>query len=283
MPRIAQASFSTYPRHQNNGHHSNQHNNALKSGEWRDWTSTWRKVGNSSNTRHVTMTGTITRGKKRGQSIDVDLDLTEHELSQLSTAHQPLRSSADASTAGNEDMEKKCSCGLTSGLHIVLLGMLCFPFVLLPALLVCMYFGLLTWHNVFSYFYDERTIFHRIFLCPLLVLSFPLLIVGISVGLAFYSAFVQISWSYDDWKSEIGSFEKGFYGWLCSSLSLESCSPYSVVVIADPDSPILSNRPENSHLSIVDQSQGSSNSRYNRDESRVVCTIAVASDDVRDA
>ena len=246
----------------------NQQNNVLLSSEWKDWTSTWRKVGNSSQTRHVTMTGTITRGKKRGQSVDVELDLTEQELTQLSIPHERSQSHA-IQMPNQENIQTKsgCICSLNAGLHIIFFGIILMPFVLVGAILVSLYFGLLTWYNIFSYFYDERSMCHRILLCPLLVIFFPVLITVISIFLALYAALVQISWTYDDWKTEIGSFEKGFYGWLCSWLSLESCSPYSVVVLADPDSPVLSNLDEENHLSLVQNSsvQSASNGRSSGD------------------
>ena len=37
------------------------------------------------------------------------------------------------------------------------------------------------------------------------------------------------SWSFDVWKDEMNSFEKGFYGWACSVMSMEDCSPYQVI------------------------------------------------------
>jgi len=36
---------------------------AVNESQWHDWTSTWRKVGTGTASRHVTMTGTITRGR----------------------------------------------------------------------------------------------------------------------------------------------------------------------------------------------------------------------------
>lgn len=54
------------PEEAQNGAVSSQGNEseliAVNEGQWRDWTSTWRKAGTGTNTRHVTMTGTITRG-----------------------------------------------------------------------------------------------------------------------------------------------------------------------------------------------------------------------------
>ena len=233
---------------------SRQDNLFIEGTEWKDWTSTWRKVGDSSQTKHVTMTGTITRGKKRGQSVDIELDLTEHELTQLSNDCNEVRNTyGDNRNNENDEKPLYSCCNLTSGLHIAFLGMFCVPFVIFAAFLVCLYFGLLTWYNIFSYYYDERTICHRIFFCPLLILIFPIFIIITAIFIAIYASVIQISWTYDDWKNEIGSFEKGFYGWLCSFLSLEACSPYSVVVLTDPDDIISSNLSDSNHASVVEE------------------------------
>lgn len=110
------------------------------------------------------------------------------------------------------------------------------------------YFGALTWQNLFSHFYDERTIWHRIFICPILVLTFPFFILIFTLGIALYAAFIQLRygcgygtinsykqrcvycrWSFPDWKIEVSSLEKGFYGWLCGAIKFEDCSPYTVI------------------------------------------------------
>nr|CAB3267051.1 transmembrane protein 169-like [Phallusia mammillata] len=223
---------------------------AVNEGQWRDWTSTWRKAGTGTNTRHVTMTGTITRGKKRGQSVDVELDLTDHEIMQMTMSRERLTSSNStparhASYHTNDEPAKSCC---NSGPHVIILGLICFPFVLIGSLLISFYFGTLTWHNIFNHFYEERTICHRITLCPLLVLLFPILIFVFTIPIAIYAAFIQISWCFDDWKAEVVSFEKGFYGWLCSKLSLEFCSPYTVVTLTESESPVFQDSPDFSRI-----------------------------------
>lgn len=40
-------------------------------------------------------------------------------------------------------------------------------------------------------------------------------------------------WFLPNWKDEVSSLEKGFYGWLCTKLNLEDCSPYLVVELVD--------------------------------------------------
>uniref|UniRef100_H2ZK06 Transmembrane protein 169 n=1 Tax=Ciona savignyi TaxID=51511 RepID=H2ZK06_CIOSA len=159
---------------------------AVNEGQWKDWTSTWRKGGAA--TRHVTMTGTITRGKKRGASVDVELDLTDHELMQMTLSRDHLNS--PPSVAQMDEPSSGCRCGVDSGPHIFLLGILCLPFIFIGSFCVCFYFGLLTWYNIFSYFYDEKSICYRITLCPLLVIFFPILIMLFTLGISFYAAFV---------------------------------------------------------------------------------------------
>lgn len=206
--------------------------------QWHDWTSTWRKMGTKGHGQAVTMTGTITRGKKKGHVVDVQLDLTDRELMELSTAHEQSHQSVPDSpdsmpSSGFEPKTSKCGCGLQDGPHVLLLSILSFPFIFIASLFASFYFGALTWQNVFNHFYDERTIWHRIFICPLLVLAFPLIIVLFTLGIAIYAAFVQLRWSFLVWKDEVGSLEKGFYGWLCDKLNLEDCSPYTVVELFD--------------------------------------------------
>nr|XP_039263765.1 transmembrane protein 169-like [Styela clava] len=205
---------------------------------WHDWTCTWRKVGAKGHSQPVTMTGTITRGKKKGQVVDVRLDLTERELLEISSAHEQSHNSVPDSpdsmpSSLPERKDSDCGCGLQEGPHIILLSILAFPFILIASMFASFYFGALTWQNIFNHFYDERTIWHRIFICPLLVIAFPLIIVFLTLGISIYAAFVQLRWSFTNWKDEVGSLEKGFCGWLCGILNLEDCSPYTVVELFD--------------------------------------------------
>ncbi|XP_002131717.2 transmembrane protein 169-like [Ciona intestinalis] len=228
---------------------------AVNEGQWKDWTSTWRKAGSAKPTRHVTMTGTITRGKKRGESVDVELDLTDHELMQMSLSRDHLNSPNRDARDVDEPVGDGCRCRIDAGPHIILLGILCWPFIFIGSFFVCFYFGLLTWYNIFSYFYDERTICHRITLCPLLVLFFPGLIMVFTTSISFYAAFAQLTCSFEDWRSEVGSFEKGFYGWLCSWLDIESCSPYMVITLTESESPVFQDTPESSRSDMQQNEQ----------------------------
>nr|XP_018672928.1 transmembrane protein 169-like isoform X2 [Ciona intestinalis] len=155
---------------------------AVNEGQWKDWTSTWRKAGSAKPTRHVTMTGTITRGKKRGESVDVELDLTDHELMQMSLSRDHLNSPNRDARDVDEPVGDGCRCGIDA-------------------------------------------------------------------------AFAQLTCSFEDWKSEVGSFEKGFYGWLCSWLDIESCSPYIVITLTESESPVFQDTPESNRSDIQQNEQ----------------------------
>ncbi|KAF4517170.1 hypothetical protein B566_EDAN005600 [Ephemera danica] len=55
----------------------------------------------------------------------------------------------------------------------------------------------------------------------------PAIVLGIN------AAVMQISVDWLRWKQEVLDLEKGFFGYVCSLLKLEDCSPYDVVVIMD--------------------------------------------------
>lgn len=119
-------------------------------------------------------------------------------------------------------------CGATKGPHITLMTLILWPVAIFPSLAVAFYYGAWTWYNLYIYFSEERTICHKIFICPILIITFPLTVGLSSVGIAIFAAFVQISWSFYSWKMEFLDFEKGFYGWLCIKLDLSMCSPYDI-------------------------------------------------------
>lgn len=175
----------------------------------------------SSTDNCLTMTGTIRRGKKSVESIDVKLQLSREELDRLE-ASITVKSLPD---------DDDCFFGLSKGLHVFVLSLFCLPFVVVASSGYSFYFGTVTWYNILVYISEERTILHKVFLSPLLILFFPFYIISATLGLGIYSAAIQVSWYYDSWKIEIQDFEKGFYGWMCLQLGLVSCAPYEVVVL----------------------------------------------------
>ncbi|GAB6031908.1 hypothetical protein CHUAL_010300 [Chamberlinius hualienensis] len=170
---------------------------------------------------YLTLTGTIKRGKKAGQCIDVKLNMSREELekmeAELSKKLQP----------------KEQLFGTKSGIHILLISILCAPLVFLISGFYGFYLGTYTWYNIYVHFSDEKTIWHKIFICPFLVLTYPLWVPLMFVGVGAFAAAIQISWYYDRWVAEIQDLEKGFFGWLCASLQLSECAPYEVVILND--------------------------------------------------
>lgn len=179
-------------------------------------------VNGSCQDNYVTLTGTIKRGHKKNQVVEVELKLTQAELDQM-----------NKSTITVDDKEDGAKCGLRKGLHILLLTVLFFPFALISSLAVCFYVGTMCWYNIYLNLSEERTIWHKAFLCPLLILFYPVLIILSAFGIGLYAAVIQISWFLSSWLKEIKDFDKGFYGWLCSKLRIPECAPYEVVILDD--------------------------------------------------
>lgn len=123
--------------------------------------------------------------------------------------------------------------GATKGAHITLMSLILFPVALIASVAVAFYFGAWTWYNLYIYFSEERTVCHKIFICPILIITFPLTVGLSSIGIGIFAAFIQISWSFYNWKTEFLDFEKGFYGWLCFKLGLSMCSPYDILEYTD--------------------------------------------------
>lgn len=175
-----------------------------------------------NNGQLVTMSGTITRGYQAGQMVDVHLELTDREIQKL--------------TQQSSRGDKSCwHVGAKSGPHIVLLSIACVPIAFIVSACMAFYIGSTMWYNLYMYFSEERSIWHKIFLCPLLILTFPFTLGLSALGVALYASCVQVSWFYSSWVREIQDFEKGFYGWLCNRVFLPQCSPYEVVVLNDLD------------------------------------------------
>ncbi|XP_019543463.3 transmembrane protein 169 [Aedes albopictus] len=177
---------------------------------------------------YLTLTGTIKRGRKKGQSMDVQLNISREELEQINK---------QALAAHEEVCRTKrnccCQCTLRAGIHILLLSIICLPIVTLTTSIYSFYIGTVTWYNMFTYFNEEKSYLHKLFMSPLLILAYPLAIVLCTVGLGIYAGFRQVSLHFTAWVNEISDIEKGFYGWLCSFLHLSDCSPYEVVILTD--------------------------------------------------
>uniref|UniRef100_A0A336K4B7 CSON012006 protein n=1 Tax=Culicoides sonorensis TaxID=179676 RepID=A0A336K4B7_CULSO len=178
-----------------------------------------------STDNYLTMTGTIKRGKKLGQEFNVQLNISRDELEKINQF--AVKKSEEQKQDGC------CVCKLGVGLHIFLLSLICFPFVLIINSVYSFYIGTLTWYNLFTFFSQEKTIFHRIFITPFLIVAYPITILLFTIGLGIYGGFKQISLRFHVWFNEICDLEKGFYGWLCGVLRLSDCSPYEVVILTD--------------------------------------------------
>lgn len=181
---------------------------------------------------YLTMTGTIKRGRKKGQSVDLQLNMSRDELEKINQAALLIQQAHDLDHGRNGGC-CGCGCSLTSGMHIFLLSLVSLPFVVLVTGVYAFYIGTLTWYNMFTYFNEEKSCFYRLLMSPLLVVAYPFGIVLCTIGLAVYSGLVQISTKFAKWTNEIADIEKGFYGWLCGFLHLSDCSPYEVVILTD--------------------------------------------------
>ncbi|KAI1898323.1 hypothetical protein AGOR_G00071140 [Albula goreensis] len=181
--------------------------------------------------RYVTLTGTITRGKKKGQVVDIHVTLTQKELRELARSKERL----DAECERGTDNKRSCGLGFCQGPHVVLWSLSCAPVVFLLSFITSFYYGTLTWYNVFLVYNEERTFWHKITICPFLIIFYPVLIMAVSLSLAVYAAVVQVSWAFREWWLAVRDLEKGFCGWACGKLGLEDCSPYSIVELLDSD------------------------------------------------
>lgn len=179
----------------------------------------------------LTMTGTIKRGKKAGQSVDVRLNMSREELEVLEAVITAKRHNSASPSSW-------LSCGPRKGPHVMIWTVLCLPFAVAISGVYSFYMGTITWYNVFTYYTEEKPVLCRILISPFLILLFPFLILIFTIGLGLYAGIVQISWFLDSWYKEITDLEKGFYGWLCAALKHEDCSPYEVVVLTEIQSSV---------------------------------------------
>lgn len=174
--------------------------------------------------RFVTMTGTVKRGRKKGQTMNMQVHMSREELDEL---EQNLRAQKE------KEEEDDCFFGISKGPHVLILSVLAFPVVLLLSGVHSFCTGTTTWYNVLVFCSERKSFLHKIFLSPILIIAYPFLIVLFTIGLGLYAAVIQISWQFEKWKMEVVDWEKGFYGWLCCSCHVEECSPYEVVILTE--------------------------------------------------
>ncbi|XP_034835857.1 uncharacterized protein [Maniola hyperantus] len=172
---------------------------------------------------YLTMTGTIKRGKKKGQSVDVKLNISREEL-------EIIEAAIVAEEYNKMDVSK---CSLYNGPHIFLFSLLCIPFVACISAMYSFYMGTMAWYNIFTHVTEDFSCIKKVLLAPLVILSYPFLIVIFTVGLGLYAGIAQLTFSGANWWKDVSDFEKGFYGWLCNTLGMSECSPYEVVVLMD--------------------------------------------------
>lgn len=123
--------------------------------------------------RYVTLTGTITRGKKKGQMVDIHVTLTDKELQELAKSKEPPKEDVP-------EKKKKCDVGLDRGPHIVLWTIICLPIIFVVSFVVSFYYGTITWYNIFLVYNEERTFWHKITFCPFLIIFYPIIIMVVS-------------------------------------------------------------------------------------------------------
>ncbi|XP_005101638.1 transmembrane protein 169 [Aplysia californica] len=180
-----------------------------------------KRPGSTSDSQRVTMTGMVTRGSSVGQPVEVQMELTETEFLRLTSRESHPKPKG---TRG---------CDRYQGVHIILWSVLCMPVAMVISLCMSFYNGAMTWYNLIIYFSEEKSWVHKLTLCPILILSFPLTVGLSSVAISLVAMVMQISWSWRVWWAEFCDGEKGFYGWFCSKIGLPNCSPYEVVVLDD--------------------------------------------------
>lgn len=180
-------------------------------------------LNDNSKEGYLTMTGTIKRGKKKGQNVDVKLNISREEL-------EIIEAGIVAEEYNKMDISK---CSTYNGPHVFLFSLLCIPFVTCISAIYTFYIGTLAWYNIFTHITEELSCIKKVFLAPIAILLYPFLIVIFTVGLGIYAGIVQLTFSGANWWKDVCDFEKGFYGWLCNALGMSECSPYEVVVLMD--------------------------------------------------
>lgn len=187
---------------------SNSHENGDADGNYNAWT------------------GTIKRGNKKANGItEVQFELTDKEILKL---NKSIKRDKD------EKLDKQI-LGIGKGPHVIFWSILCVPFALIFSLAFTFYIGTITWYNIYINLSEDRTIWHKIFFCPLLIIFFPFIIPIPSIIVAIYAMFIQISWNISSWSKEWRDLEKGFFVWLCHIFKIPECVPYEIVIIDDPE------------------------------------------------
>lgn len=173
---------------------------------------------------YVTMTGTIKRGKKKGTTMDMKVNISREELDEIESSIKDHKANDD---------DDDCFFSASKGPHVLVMSLALVPIVFVVSAANSFYMGTMTWYNILVVLSEKRSIFHKVFISPFWIIFYPFLILPAVMGLGVYAAFAQISWGYDRWRRAIPDWEKGFYGWLCCILHMEECSPYEVVVLTD--------------------------------------------------
>ncbi|KFM72328.1 Transmembrane protein 169, partial [Stegodyphus mimosarum] len=104
----------------------------------------------------VTMTGTVKRGRKKGQTMDMKVQMSREELDELEHSIMSQQIEDD----------DRCFFGLRKGPHILTLSLILVPFVMILSAAYSFYMGTMTWYNILVYFSEKKTIFHKIFVSP---------------------------------------------------------------------------------------------------------------------
>ncbi|CAH2230736.1 transmembrane protein 169 [Pararge aegeria] len=172
---------------------------------------------------YLTMTGTIKRGKKKGQNVDVKLNISREEL-------EIIEAAIVADEYNKMDVSK---CSLYNGPHIFIFSLLCIPFVACISAMYSFYMGTMAWYNIFTHVTEDFSCIKKVLLAPIVILSYPFMIVIFTFGLGLFAGIAQLTFSGANWWKDVCDFEKGFYGWLCNTLGMSECSPYEVVVLMD--------------------------------------------------
>ncbi|CAH0731759.1 unnamed protein product, partial [Brenthis ino] len=172
---------------------------------------------------YLTMTGTIKRGKKKGQNVDVKLNISREEL-------EIIEAAIVAEEYNKMDVSK---CSLYNGPHIFLFSLVSIPFVAVISAMYSFYMGTMAWYNIFTHVTEDLSCIKKMLLAPIVILSYPFLIAIFTIGLGLYAGIAQVTFSGANWWKDVCDFEKGFYGWLCNTLGMSECSPYEVVVLMD--------------------------------------------------